>query len=238
MKKRILPFIILFIAAFALSSCILNVVEPGGEYISKEYHVRSFENISVSAGMELLLTQDSAISVRVETYESLIDHINVKVANNTLFLTKDVDILFKNTRIKVFVNAAYLDKIEVLSGSKLNITSGWVTNELEIDMSSGSSGTGSLALNELNLKLNSGSYAKFFGAANELSIEASGGSSFRGLGLNVLNGRADLSSGSYAEINASETLFAKGTDGSIIRYKGNPELIINTSSGASVIKLP
>ena len=57
MKKRILPFIILFIAAFALSSCILNVVEPGGEYISKEYHVRSFENISVSAGMELLLTQ-------------------------------------------------------------------------------------------------------------------------------------------------------------------------------------
>ena len=238
MKRHLFPFIIFIVATFALSSCVLNIVEPGGEYISKEYNLNAFENISVSSGMELILTQDTATAIRVETHENLINHIIVKVVNKTLYFTKDIEILFKNPGIKVFVNVAYLEKIEVLGGSKLNFTSGWVTNDLETDLSAGSSGRGNLALNELDIKLNSGSFAKFAGVANELNIEASGGSSFMGLGLDVLNGRADLSLGSYAEINASETLYAKGSGGSVIRYKGDPELIINTIGGASVIKIP
>jgi len=238
MKKHFLPFITLAVTAFLISSCFLNIVEPSGEYISKDYNVRSFENISVSAGMEVILTQDTTTSVRIETYENLFDYLIVKVVNNTLVLTKNVEVLFKNPRIKVYVNVDYLEKIVASSGSKLDLTSGWIADDLDIEMSSGSSAMGTLVLNELNLTLSSGSSAKFEGVADDLNVEASSGSSFRGLDVNVLNGRVFLYSASYAEINASETLYVEGFEASIVRYKGAPDITIKTSSGASVIKLP
>jgi predicted small secreted protein len=238
MKKHFLPFIILVAIAFLISSCFLNIVEPSGEYISKDYNVRSFENVSVSAGMEVILTQDTTTSIRVETYENIFDYLIVKVVNNTLVLTKNVEVLFKNPRIKVYVNVDYLEKIVASSGSKLDLTSGWIADDLYFEMSSGSSAMGTLVLNELNLTLSSGSSAKFEGVADDLNVEASSGSSFRGLDVNVLNGRVFLYSASYAEINASETLYVEGFEASIVRYKGAPDITVKTSSGASVIKLP
>jgi hypothetical protein len=238
MKKSMILFFVLAVTAFSLHSCVLNIVDPGGEYVSKDYNIGTFENISVSAGMELILTQDTSTSVRVETYENIFDYLIVKKVNNTLILTKNVEVLFKNPRIKVYVSVANLEEIVASSGSKLNFSSVWIAEDLNIEMYSGSSGVGNLSLNELTLKLSSGSSAKFTGLADDLSVVGSSGSSFRGLALSALDGSVRLSSGSFAEVNASETLYAEGSEVSVIRYKGTPEITVKTSSGASVIKLP
>jgi len=238
MKKSIILFFVLAVTAFSLHSCVLNIVDPGGEYVSKDYNIGTFENISVSAGMELILTQDTSTSVRVETYENIFDYLIVKKVNNTLILTKNVEVLFKNPRIKVYVSVANLEEIVASSGSKVNFSSVWVAEDLNIEMYSGSSGVGNLSLNELTLKLSSGSSAKFTGLADDLSVVGSSGSSFRGLALSALDGSVRLSSGSFAEVNASETLYAEGSEVSVIRYKGTPEITVKTSSGASVIRLP
>lgn len=137
------------------------------------------------------MTQDTTAEVTVKTYENIYDYSIVNVVN------------FKNPRIKVYVNADNLEKIVASSGSKLNFTSVWTADDLNIEMSSGSFG-----------------------------------SPFRGLVISALDGSVRLSSGSYAEVNASETLYAEGSEASLIRYKGTPEITVKTSSGATIIRLP
>lgn len=234
MKKLLLPFFAFVIATLALSSCMFNVMDPEGEYMSRSYDVEPFENISISAGMELILTQDSTTSVKIDTYENFYKHINVEVIDNTLKLTKDIEVSFRNPKIKVYVNIAKLDEIEASSGSSINLNSGWTAEELEIDMSSGSSAYGNINLKRFDLSMSSGAEAQLEGTVEDFSIEASSGSSFRGFELQTINGRADLSSGSMAEINTSGSLYAEGSSGSTIRYKGTSDITIKTSSGASV----
>jgi hypothetical protein len=238
MKKSIILLFVLAAIAFSLHSCVLSIIDPAGEYVSKDYNVGTFEKISVSAGIELILSQDTTTAVRVETYENIFDYLIVKKVNNTLILTKNVEVLFKNPRIKVYVNVANLDEIVASSGSKVNFSSVWVAEDLNIEMSSGCSGMGNLSLNNLFLKLSSGSSAKYSGVVDNLTVVGSAGSSFRGLGLSVLDGSVCLSSASFAEVNASETLYAEGSGASVIRYKGTPEITVKTSSETSVIKLP
>ena len=99
MKKSIILLFVLAAIAFSLHSCVLSIIDPAGEYVSKDYNVGTFEKISVSAGIELILSQDTTTAVRVETYENIFDYLIVKKVNNTLILTKNVEVLFKNPRI-------------------------------------------------------------------------------------------------------------------------------------------
>lgn len=237
MKKLLLPIFAFVIATLAISSCMFNVLEPEGEYISKSYDVEPFKNVSVSSGMELILTQDSTISVKVATYENIHEYINVEVVDSTLKFTKDLEVSFRNPDIKIYVNAAYLEEIKASSGSELNMNSGWRADELEIEMSSGSSGEGMLDVKDLSLLMSSGSDAKFTGKADEFSIESSSGSNFKGFDLEAVNVETDLSSGSYAEVFVTGFLKARASSGATVKYKGTNQLEVKTSSGASVNKV-
>ncbi len=213
---------------------MFNVLEPEGEYISKSYDVEPFENISISAGMELILTQDSTTSVKIDTYENFYKHINVEVIDNTLKLTKDIEVSFRNPKIKVYVNIAKLDEIEASSGSSINLSSGWTAEELEIDMSSGSFAEGTLELQKFSLSMSSGTEAKFSGKVHEFSIDASSGSNFKGFDLEAVNMETDVTSGSYAEVFATGFISVRASSGATVKYKGTNQLEIKTSSGASV----
>lgn len=234
MKKLLFSFMAIAVATLALSSCVFNAITPEGEYTSKSYELPTFENIYVSSGMELILTQDSTVSVKVETYENIHEYINVEVVDNTLRLSKDLEVSFRNAEIKVYVNIASLDEIEASSGSELNLTSGWKADELEIDMSSGSSAECTLEVQELSLSMSSGSDARFTGKAHEFSIEATSGSNFKGFDLEAVNVQTDLSSGSYAEVFATGFISARASSGATVKYKGTNQLEVKTSSGASV----
>lgn len=237
MKKLLISFAAIAVATLALTSCVFNAITPEGEYTSKDYNVEQFKNVSVSSGMELILTQDSTISVKVATYENIHEYINVEVVDSTLKFTKDFEVSFRNPDIKIYVNTAYLEEIKASSGSELNMNSGWRADELEIEMSSGSSGEGMLDVKDLSLLMSSGSDAKFTGKADEFSIESSSGSNFKGFDLEAVNVETDLSSGSYAEVFVTGFLKARASSGATVKYKGTNQLEVKTSSGASVNKV-
>ena len=237
MKKLLISFAAIAVTTLALTSCVFNAITPEGEYTSKDYNVEQFKNVSVSSGMELILTQDSTISVKVATYENIHEYINVEVVDSTLKFTKDLEVSFRNPEIKIYVNVAYLEEIKASSGSDLNLSSGWKADELEIEVSSGASAEGRLEVRELSLTMSSGSDAKFTGKADEFSIESSSGSNFKGFDLEAVNVETDLSSGSYAEVFATGFLKARASSGATVKYKGTNQLEVKTSSGASVNKV-
>ncbi len=230
--------LLLFVAIFSLSlySCSFGFagIEPEGEYVSRTVNASQFENVSVSSGMELILTQDSVTTVRVETYENIHKYINKEVVNNTLRFTIDFTANLKNPKVKVYVNTPKIGRISGSGGTRLNLSSGWSANALEVHISGGSSVYGKIEVKELSLSMSGGARSDLEGDLEKLIVEASGGSSCRNYNLATKTANLSLSGGSSAHISVSDFLTAQASGGSSVRYKGNPEVKTNLSGGSSV----
>ncbi|MCK9303838.1 MAG: DUF2807 domain-containing protein [Bacteroidales bacterium] len=241
MKKRLNLFLAIASLSFvvlSLNSCSFGftVIKPEGEYISKTIETNPFENVSVSSGMELILTQDPTTSVRVETYENIHQYIKTEVTGNTLDFTIDFTVNLLNPKVKVYVNKDKINRISGSGGSRLNLNSGWSADNLEVSMSGGSSAFGKVEAKDLSVSMSGGSRSELEGSAEKLTLDASGGSSCRNFNLAIIQGNMRLSGGASAHITASDFLSVEGSGGASVQYKGNPELRTNLSGGATVRK--
>ncbi len=238
MKK--LQFLLAAIFSLSLHSCSFGFagIQPEGEYVPRTVNVGEFENVSVSSGMELILTQDSVTSVRVETYENIHKYINAAVVDNTLRFTIDFAANLINPKVKVYVNSPKIGRISGSGGTRLYLNSGWSANALEVHISGGSSVYGKVDVKELSLSMSGGGRSELEGNPEKLTIEASGGSSSRNYNLTAANANLSLSGGSSAHISVSDFLTVQASGGSSVRYKGNPEVKTNLSGGSSVKTAP
>ena len=120
MKKHIFLFAALF--AFALSSCSyfgFVSVDPSGQYIAKKIQTTSFENVSVSSGFELILTQDSLTELTIETYENIHSYIVVEVVGNTLEIHPEEGISFAgDPKVKIHLSCNFLDELSSSGGGR------------------------------------------------------------------------------------------------------------------------
>jgi len=239
MKKHIFLFAALF--AFALSSCSyfgFVSVDPSGQYIAKKITTTSFENVSVSSGFELILTQDSLKELTIETYENIHSYIVVEVVDNTLKIHPEDGINFAgDPNVKIHLSCNFLKKLSSSGGGHINLNNGWTADELRISLSGGGNVTGKVLLKSLELDMSGGSESDLEGVAEYLSISSSGGSVHKHFSLLSKKCRADMSGGASADVNVSEKLIVDASGGTTIRYKGNPEISSELSGGSSIEKV-
>ncbi len=239
MKKTILLTFSVLIVAISSCSCLdLVSIRPSGAYIAKKIHVGNFENVSVSNGFELIITQDPHQELVIETYENVHDYIVVRVEGNTLKIYRDGGIFFTgNTNVKIYLSCNYLEKISGSGGSRIYLDNGWQGDALKITLSGGGRVEGEVNLNSLYLSMSGGSRSELDGNVDYLSITSSGGSVHRHYGLHANECYASLSGGASAELYVTEFLDVTGSGGTTVRYKGNPEVRTRLSGGSSVRKI-
>jgi len=239
MKKLI--FIISAALMFTVSSCDFPgfvSVHPTGEYITKQIQIGAFENVSVSGGLELVLTQDSVSSLNVKTYENIQKHIIVEVVGNTLRIYKEIGINFSSDAdVKINLSCKALAEIETSGGSRVDMNNGWNGEKLYLSISGGGSAIGKVSLKSLELSMSGGSRSEIEGTVEYLTINSSGGSRHNHFALEAKKCRADMSGGASAELNVSESLEVYGSGGTRVRYKGNPQIIEHLSGGSSIHKV-
>ena len=239
MKKHIFLFAALI--TLAVSSCSFwgfVSVDPSGQYIAKKIQTASFENVSVSSGFELILTQDSLKELIIETYENIHSYIVVEVVDNTLKIHPEDGINFSgDPNVKIHLSCNFLKKLSSSGGGHINLNNGWTADELRISLSGGGNVTGKVLLKSLELDMSGGSESDLEGVAEYLSISSSGGSVHKHFSLLSKKCRADMSGGASAEVNVSEKLIVDASGGTTIRYKGNPEISSELSGGSSIEKV-
>jgi len=238
MKK--LSVLVVIALIIAVSSCNFPgfvSVHPSGQYVAKKIQTGAFENVSVSSGFELILTQDSIRDLSIETYENIHQYIIVEVQGNTLEIHPEEGINFiGNPDVKVYLSCNYLNKISSSGGGRVNLNNGWSGDELIVYLSGGGKIFGKVQLKTLDLEMSGGSESALKGVAENLEISSSGGSVHRHFSLKTKKCRADMSGGASAELNVSEKLTVDGSGGTNVRYKGNPQLSLELSSGSRVSK--
>ncbi|WP_299334125.1 head GIN domain-containing protein [uncultured Psychroserpens sp.] len=190
-----------------------------------------FNQVEVSRGLDVYLTQSDSPMLKVQADENLHDIIITEVENGVLKIYADKNISTSESK-KVMVNVKDLDLISATSGSDV-----FSTNTLEADAIKLITTSGADLEVEINaevtvLAATSGSDLKVSGTTSKLSASATSGSDIKAGQLESQNCTASVTSGAVIIVRAEKSLSASATSGGDIKYLGNPEKV-SKSDGVS-----
>jgi len=229
--------IVSIVLATLMLSCNLGInlgpgVSGNGNVVTDERSINeSFNEIEVSRGLDVYLTQGDQNSIEVEADENLQEIIVTEVRNNVLEIYADENIRHSQSK-KVYVTFKAVERISSSSGSDVYSTNTIKSEFLELSTSSGSDMELSIDTEKVSCDSSSGSDLKLSGKTNTLHAEASSGSDIKAGELTAVSSRVKASSGADITVNTSEELIAKASSGGDIKYFGNPEKV-QKSDGVS-----
>lgn len=232
-KKLILVFGFALMVSLMFGSCFLGI-KGSGKVVKSERQVGMFESISASAGIEVILSQDSVVKVVVEADDNLQEIIKTEVSNGKLKIFPEKPIRSCKAK-RVLVTFKTIHALEVSSGSEVKSKLELKMPSLDLTASSGAKVDLALAVNSLGVEASSGADIGLTGSAESLDVDGSSGANIKASDLQSKTCNAGASSGANLKIDVSEKIVAKASSGGNINVKGNPkERNIGKSSGGDV----
>ncbi len=226
----ITKFIVGIILSIMLMSCQFNSnfgfgVKGNGNVKTIDRNISNdFNEIKISRGLDVYITQGDNVSLNVQADENLQDIIMTKVENNVLRIYADENISYAASK-KVMLSINYIEKITATSGSDVYSTNTITTESLELHTTSGSDMELEVDTHVIECSSSSGSDLRLSGKTDKLYADASSGSDIKAGNLKTNTCEARASSGADITVNTSKELYAKASSGGDIKYYGNPEKI-------------
>lgn len=231
-NKSIL-FTALMLTTLLCWSCFYGI-KGSGRVVKSERTVDPFESIAVSAGIDVILSQDSVVKIIVEADDNLQEIIKTEVSNGKLKIYPEEGIR-SCTAKRVYVTMKNIRSLTASSGSAIKSEGELRLNSFGLTVSSGATVNMNLACNSLTVEGSSGGEIKLQGRSESLDVDASSGVSVKMSDFQSKTCNAGASSGATLRIFASESIRAKASSGANIQVTGNPhEQNVEKSSGGSV----
>lgn len=201
---------------------------------SKNVSVKAFNEVTVSSGLDLYLTQTTNEALTIKGNEDLIKDVVVEQNGSALVIKYKDGVnwgrMFKNQSIKVYLNYKNLKSLTASGGSDVYTQNNLKADVLNLRASGGADLKLTLAVKDLSLTISGGSDAELKGSGENLVATASGGSDIDAFGYVVNNARVTASGGSDANIYVNKALEAGASGGSDVNYKGSAVLKKTSSS--------
>ncbi|TXE19948.1 DUF2807 domain-containing protein [Psychroserpens burtonensis] len=189
-----------------------------------------FNQIEVSRGIDVYLTQSDTPSLKVQADENLHEIIITKIENDVLKIYAE-DNIRKSESKKIMVNITNLNSVSATSGSDVFSTNTIKAETIKLITTSGADIEVELDAQYTILASTSGSDIKVKGSTNTLSASATSGSDIDAEGLISQICTAAVTSGADISVYVKEKITASATSGGDIKYYGNPK---NTSISDAV----
>lgn len=229
MKKSIVFFVILLtLTAMLLAGCSAIFHTSGtGQIVEKTYDFKDFTNVEISNAYQYEITQSDNYSVVVSTPESLVDHLDIHISGNTLYIGMKF-VLFSSSNLKITITMPQLSKLSVTGACDGTATGFDSNSNLEIylsgasrldanfkagitklDISGDSRITGNLTAADTEIILSGASDLNMTMQTGNTVITASGSSDIRG-SLQAADCQFNLSGASTCNISgaAGKTIIA------------------------------
>lgn len=206
-----------------------------GQAMTQSKSLPSFTSISTSGSVQVELVKSSVSKADYTILKGDEDDLYIEVKGNELYVKIKSRNGFwnsTNTKAKVTVHYQNLRSIDCAAGSSIKSESEIVTDNMDIESSSGASCSVVIKSTDLNVDASSGSKVAVSGSAKSVNYDASSGARIDAASLLASDAIADVSSGASISLYASNKLNADASSGGSIKYKGDPEKT-NISSGIS-----
>ena len=239
MKTKQIQLIGIFaFLTFVLSSCWFMgpSVKGNGNVTEEVRQVSEFDQIHVSRGMNVYVSQGSPAKVVVIADNNLHEVIETKVEGGILKVYVNENIRWAKEK-KVMVTVEKISGLETSSGSNAWSQNQIMSENLEMKASSGANITMDVNAKYLKADCSSGANIKISGLAKDADLETSSGANLKGEELKAENCKMKASSGGNVSSTVNGRLEAKASSGGNVVYYGEPtETDVNTSSGGNIHK--
>jgi len=238
-EKKLLIYILIFSSLFFilfLSSCSVFEVIGLGKVTSEERQVLGIESISTGSSINLIIEQTGSESVRIEAAENIIPDIITDVANGELQISLNTAGLNIIRPINCFVSVKDLNAIKVSSSASVKCDN-LKTENLSVEMASSSKGSLNVDVTNLDLKIASSASLTISGKANSQTIIVNSSGRLYAFDLISKDCKIEVNSSGSASINVSDNLDVKVNSSGIVKYKGDPNVNPDVSTGGSLSKV-
>lgn len=230
--------------AFVFTACM--GFAQGGKVVNdknaEKRDVKGFHGISVSAGIDLYLSQGNEEAVAVSASDANYrDKIRTEVKDGVLdiYIDKNGDHWgWGDHKLKAYVSFRDLDILKASGGSDVYAADGIKGGKLKIELAGGSDLKGKVDISgDLVITQSGGSDVDISGTVSSLSVHATGGSDMNGYGLSTQVCNVMASGGSDVHITVSKELNVTASGGSDVFYKGTAVVKeLNAGGSSSVTK--
>ncbi|MCC9071581.1 DUF2807 domain-containing protein [Flavobacterium sp. F-65] len=233
-------FIVVALTALLFASCNFSnnfkSIEGSGNVITEKRNVQgSFENVTVSNAIDLVIEQSDKAEITVEADDNLINKITTKIEGNTLVIKCDYT-SFRNIKSKkVIVKMPVINNIKASSASTVRSASVLRGEDISLDASSAAEMNVNIESDAVTCETSSASNIIIEGKALKLNASASSGSDIDAKRMLANEIDAQVSSGASIHVHPIVSLKAEASSGGNIYYNSVPKSIDKkSSSGGSI----
>ena len=234
--KQILRYGIIAAMTLMLWSCwIMEPSVKGNGNVTEEIRqVKDFDQIQVSRGMNVYITQGSPAKVVVIADNNLHELIETEVEGGVLKIYSNGDIRRAEEK-KVMVTVEKLRGVSATTGSNVYSQNQVMAQDMELSANTGSNLTMEVNAQNLEAECSTGSNIILSGLAKKAELQGSTGANLKGQELKTGHCIMRASVGASVFASVSERLEAKASTGGSIVYYGEPASTeIENSTGGNV----
>ncbi|MEX1335711.1 MAG: DUF2807 domain-containing protein, partial [Candidatus Limnocylindrales bacterium] len=234
--------------ALVVTGCSLvdvQTIRGSGTVVTEEFELVGFEGLDVSRGWDVSVVADDDFGLSVSADDNVSQYLEIELDDTILRLDIDDSVNLRDATVAARIAMPTVRSVSLRSGGAAELTAPGVSDDLALRLTGGSqvacsavsAGTvtvelagGSdvtcteLAAEALRADLAGGSALRVSGDAATAELVASGNSQLELSALEVAGASVVLSGGSRAELTVSGVLAADVTNGSALRYAGDPVL--------------
>lgn len=237
MKRKQFQFVgVIALLSILLSSCMFigPSVKGNGKVKEEVRQVGEFDQVKVSRGMNVYISQGSPARVVVIADSNLHELIETKVEGGVLKITTKENIRWAEQK-KVMVTVEKLTGVGASSGGNVWSQSQIKSDDLKLEANSGANLTMDIDAGTLSADCSSGANIKLSGLAKDADLGTSSGANLKGEKLIVNECKMSASSGGNVSSTVTGKLDAQASSGGNIAYYGEPTSTnVNSSSGGSI----
>jgi len=214
-------------------------VRGSGNVIISTREVSDFTAIEMNYPAQIIITQGTSVSVKIEAEDNILPGLQTRVQNDTLEISYKVTngkYVNPTKPVKIMISVKDLKDVNFGSAGELTLN-GIKTSNLNVSVS----GAGDLKLNEitvegLSVDLSGAGSISASGKADDFNLTISGFGSFNGKDLHSQTAQVDLSGAGSAIVWVDDKLDAQVSGVGSVNYYGSPSLTKQVSGVGSVSK--
>ncbi len=210
-------------------------VAGSGRLISRTVDLTGVTSVVADASFVVRLQTGAAAQAVVRTDDNLADLVEETVTGNQLHLGIRPGRSIRDATLSAEVTVSRLDRLGSSGASRIILASTVASPALQLVLSGAGSVTGPIRIGRLDADVSGASTLAVTGQVEDCALDAAGGSRLPLAGLTVRHLDATLSGARQTIVNGSDALAAEATGGSVLRYRGTPQVSRSQTSGASSI---
>jgi hypothetical protein len=218
--------------AAALAGC--------GGTVRSTVEVRGFAAVSTGSGIDVEITTSPGWTVELIADRQAVGSIIVEVRGTTLWIGLREGTLARARwlagQARVGIALPVLDRLEVADGSRARLAVEQADHDLGVELSTGSTLSGSVRCAALVIAASGGSIAEIGGTADAVSLVATDRSKLKLTGLETPSLDASLAGGSTAAVAVSQRLTVVAGGGSGLSFRGDARVESQALSGGSWLR--